>query len=207
MAPPRTPRDDLMADAEDLRPAVLAARAMKQQILVVPTSRAADQIRRAVRRRLSCSVRMMPSSVRSGARCPAGGAARRAVGASRTDEPVRQAQVDDADVPGEQALLALEPGQQRPGRLRRSAGSLTSMPLSMCRFQRRSPTQAAPRDPAPRGRARAPACRADRRRAAAPRRRPPPAAWRNGRDPASLIRWPSRSIRRKLPPCCQIAGG
>src|SRR5579863_6813764 len=76
-------------------------RAMKQHTLVVPTSSTAT----ASPPLLILALRMLVPAL------PLGSFGSRLV--------VRLAHVDDRDVPGQKALIALELGQHRPGRLRR----------------------------------------------------------------------------------------
>src|SRR5690242_8766962 len=87
-------------------------RAMKQHTFVVPTSRAAVRSPPVV----NLALRMIPwPPLRVVARL----ALQDGRGAEPDHEPVRHPHVDGGDVPGENALLLLEPGQHRPGDLRR----------------------------------------------------------------------------------------
>src|SRR5215471_11295263 len=96
-------------------------RAMKQQILVLPTSRAATRpLRGAIRIFLILSNRLATSSPSHpwsssgalGRQAPPGGR----VGSQPHDQPVGVAQVDRDEVLLQYLVLALEAGQRRPGR-------------------------------------------------------------------------------------------
>ena len=133
------PFGQLIAGAQQLEPPPAARRAIRQHILVVPMSStpigscAAD-------RRGSPRCSWTTLSALHALADPAS-----ACGSSRSRMPVGQeAQVDDRDRALEQRVVARL--RRRAGARRRSgscSGSSTSIRLSRCRVQRRSPTQVA----------------------------------------------------------------
>src|SRR5205814_1208904 len=113
MAPALRPRDSWWPIPTTLGRPPSPRRAMKQHTFVVPTSRTAKRSPPV----LSLALRMMRSTpfplIRLGV--VAGLALQLGRRPQPNHEPIRQAHVDASDVPAEQALLAVQPCQKRPG--------------------------------------------------------------------------------------------
>ena len=191
----------------ELRAAVLGrAGAMKQQILVEPTSSAPIGCPApGLRPRLVAACSLRRHQVSRAPRLAAHARRARAIAGRTRRSGVRRS--IDLDVPREHARArALEPGQRAQAAsapIRRQPDLDTVVEMQV---PAPSPTQARAADP----RREVGLARQQREQIGGVLRRLAPTTQRQpgeARDLHSLISCPSRSIRRKLPPCCQSATG